>query len=130
MPDTDLKMSTDAKLVSLAGVILFAVGSILPWASMGAGKNLAGFSTPVFPLAALLTAAAVAGVNTEFKFSGGISLAASVLSLAVVLYTFFTASNLMQAANGVTTSTEYGLMISLLGSIAVCISAVMGKDRY
>ena len=121
-------MGVDTKLVCLAGILLFAVGSILPWASMNDGKTMAGFSTPVFPVAAFLAAIAVLGINTEFKFSDTIALAASGLAFAIVLYTFFTTQNLAPGAAHATV--EYGLMISMLGSLVLCVSTVMGKGRY
>ncbi len=124
-------MAVDTKLVCLAGVLLFAIGSVLPWAHLGADKTWMGFNTPVFPVASVLIVIAVAGVNTDYKFSDMVSLAASGLAFAVILYTFFTAANLTQVpAKAGEIVVDYGLIISMLGSLVVCVAAVMGKGRY
>ncbi len=122
-------MALDTNLVCLAGIILFAAGSVLPWASMG-DQGLMGFNTPVYPVASILLILAVAGTMTNFRFSEMMALAAAGLSFAVILYTFFTANNLIRYAQPGDVNIEYGLIISMLGTLAVCVSAVMGKGKY
>ena len=121
-------MAVDTKLVCLAGIVLFAAGSVLPWANTDHQEALTGFSTPIFPLATALVILAAAGLNMKFRFSGGIALAAAGLAFVVMLYTFFTPANLGQRTETVTV--DYGLIVSLLGSLVLCVSTVMGRGKY